>query len=178
MKIGKQPKRAGPASDKFLSKTRPEILTIPLDGPARIYVDTSRPCPEGWTVMRTPEEFLKLLDSDTGVLEQITHLSFDTSFGPRSLNGFQVMNRLADYFAMNENFMPNLIAIGLHGISRTQCQQMDKVLAAVLTPMRRNTLFVQWGTPRLDWSKPPKGFNHAKRPVRYVDRTYKGPEGG
>lgn len=176
MKFGKQPKRFGAPSDQFLAKSRPEILTPPTQGPVHLYVDSKRPVPKDWTAIRSPEEFFTLLDSGTDVVTRITHLSFDSYFGPTEINGFQVINRLADYFTMNEDFLPLLQAIGLHSVNREEAQRMDRLLADVLTPQRKMSLYVQWGTPRLDMTEIPKGLKTQTPPVRYIDRTHKDPE--
>jgi hypothetical protein len=159
MKLGKQPKRIGRPSDKFLATLRSEILSPPEEGPVRLFIDDDRRCPEGWTAVRTPDDFYALMNPDRGLLDRITHLSFDGSMGTGDDNdALELVDHLAKGFQNDPDYLPSLKAIGLHSTNRIKAVAMDGMISRALTAERRNTLFVQWGTPRLSMDGRPKGM--------------------
>ena len=149
MKLGKPTKNFRRPSDKFLARTRPEILVPPLEGPVNIYLDDDRPVPEGWTVARTSDVFFGFLEETKDIAARVEHLSLDGFLGPRDLDGISVITMLVTKFQLNPTFMPKLKIIGLHNINRAVSKQMDHILATRIPEARRNTFYTIWGTPQL-----------------------------
>lgn len=149
MKIGKQPRRLGGPSQKFLDRKAQEEAVRQErqqeSGTIRVYLDDERKCPEGWTLVRTPKAFMALIDGNGA--SRISHLSLDWYLGTGIMNGEAIAQSLSDRFREDCSFLPALKAIGLHSSDREKAIAMFHILMDGLGD-RADDIWVDTGTPR------------------------------
>lgn len=198
MKIGKQPKRYGKPSQKFLDKQaqreeqaylekksdvkrdvgkgsfRPyqrHVNVVPAGSlyvdqgtgkaaeraanTVMVYLDDERPCPNGWTLAKTPKDFFDLLKRGDDYLDLVTHISLDWYLGSNQIDGVQVVTQFAEMFfdAHHEGktFLPNLKGMGFHSSDREQAKRMWSIMNEVLEgtdPSRLDKIRLRLGMPR------------------------------
>lgn len=72
----------------------------------RVFLDDLRPCPKGWTLVRWPDEAIRLLE--TG---QVTHLSLDHDLGDDARGtGYDVLLWIEEAVAIR-GFTPPRITV-------------------------------------------------------------------
>ena len=152
MKLGKQHKRFGGPSRKFLERkltegskvagipvllndeddVKAEVEVSEVTNAVRLYLDDERPCPEGWTLARTPYEFFKLLE-DEDLCNRVTHISLDWYLGAGQVDGVEVSRALGDKFmgavlADEGQYMPKLKSLSFHSSDREAASRMHQKL--------------------------------------------------
>lgn len=143
MKLGKQPKRFGRPSAKFLarqSKQNDVPGEIAKSGDLRIYLDDDRPCPKGWILAKSPKEFFDII-GDEEVRKRITHISLDWHLGTGIINGEEVAKRLS-VMLEDEHNLPKLEFITLHSSDRKKAVAMARILDAVIDRERDIIVYV------------------------------------
>lgn len=163
MKIGKQPGRFGGPSQEFRRKRdeaervarEAAARVVPADGPIRVYLDDDRPCPKGWTLVRSKDELFALLDGDTSAAARIERLSLDwhlgadqgrTGFVVRP-NGEAVATALADRFRADDQFLPTLEIVHFHSSDPDKAIVMLRTIMAALSDTRLDDVYLDIGAP-------------------------------
>ncbi len=143
MKFGKQPKRHGRPSAKFLAsrpKQNDASGKIANNGDLRIYLDDDRECPRGWILAKSPKAFFDII-ADEEVRERITHISLDWHLGTGITNGEEVAKRLAAMLE-DESIFAKLEFITLHSSDRKKAVAMARTLDAVIDRDRDIIVYV------------------------------------
>lgn len=153
MKIGKQPKRLGGPSAKFLARKAAQMeadaQTVPGSGKVPLYLDDERACPKGWVLVRSPRALFDLIEGADAIADRITHLSLDWHLGTGIMNGEGVADWLAERFHTNPDFLPRLEAVGLHSSDREKAMKMLHKLREAIPEERWYDLMIDTRTPSL-----------------------------
>ena len=122
---------------------------LPAEGGVNIYLDDERPCPAGWTVVRSPGALYELIEGPRSVADRIVNLSLDWYLGAGMENGAKVAEWLAERFRADPAFLPKVEAIGLHSSDRKEAIGMFRILQDAIPEDRWYDMFVDTGTPVL-----------------------------
>lgn len=135
MKIGKQPKRFGGPSQKFLDRKAAEKAAVedvnrsraPKTGAIGLFLDDERNPPENWTLLRSPYAFLEAIQ-DPEINPRVERISLDWYLGAGIHNGEVVAKDLAIRL-LDPNFLPNLEIIHFHSSDHTRARAMFKSIS-------------------------------------------------
>lgn len=147
MKIGKQHKRAGPPSEKFLAiqRARAAAAAAPPPGsPLHIHLDDERPCPPGWTQVRTASA---LADAIATGGPDIQRLSLDWHLGSGVPDGREVARRLAADLRADHDHLPALEVVTFHSSDRMMAGEMLRIVHAALVEAGRDDVMLDVGQP-------------------------------
>lgn len=133
MKLGKQPKRFGGPSAKFLARKAglsADGKTInaqaPKEGSVHLFLDDDRPCPAGWTVARSAKAFFELIDAIGP--NRIETISLDWYLGACTPNGEAVAEQLLDLMRKKPDLFSKLELIRFHSSDRKMAIAMMRTL--------------------------------------------------
>jgi len=90
----------------------------------KLYLDDQRPAPEGWALVKTPEEAIELLKSN-----RVTHLSLDHDLGlSEDRTGYAVLLWIEQQ-CVEGDFVPPSITI--HTANAGAKARMDAAVASI-----------------------------------------------
>lgn len=90
----------------------------------KIYLDDTRPCPEGWVLVRTVEQAIKLLET-----EQVEEISLDNDLGLGYTEGWEVLDFLEETVFDNKNFPMPIVSV--HSANPVRVAYMKRVLGSI-----------------------------------------------
>lgn len=136
MRLGKGPKRFRTGEERRRQKgsgqmrsaeTATRVQTVPpTEGPVSIFLDDERPCPEGYTLARSPAAFDAIVEAVGG--ERVAHMALDWHLGCGIEDGIAVATRLADRMTADPKAFPALTIVSLHSSDHGKAREMHDIL--------------------------------------------------
>lgn len=134
MRTGKGPGRFGGPSKAFQDKKKSQesaaaearASILPRTGDVNLFLDDERLPKEGWTLVRTPEALIALVDNPV-IAPRIRRLALDWHLGTGHPNGDAVAKDLASRF-LDPAFLPNLEIVHFHSSVREKALGMLRIV--------------------------------------------------
>lgn len=138
MRTGKGSMRFGDPSQAFLDRkasrdrtaAEAKASSLPRTGDVHLFLDDERLPREGWTLVRTPQAFLVLIDNPD-IAPRVRRISLDWHLGAGQPDGDTVAKELATRLA-DPGFLPNLEAIHFHSSVRDKALGMMRTIWTAL----------------------------------------------
>lgn len=136
LKIGRGPKRMRTREERtamrngmspMQAKTAVNAASSPpREGPVSIFLDDERPCPEGYTLARSPGALRELVESVGEA--RVAHLALDWHLGVGVVNGQAVAEEIATRLRSDPCAYPGLKVVTLHSSDREKAIAMLRTI--------------------------------------------------